>query len=191
MGDRMKCTLQLHSHKILMVVWNCGRVFICALDPITLKQSQHFILLIHCFVSANTTLFPCSISQRPLSFALCLADREDGPTLNGVFIYKQKPTNPSNYSPKRTLKHIPDLISSNCTHLAIISGVSSVSCFVTVVLKELPLEIQYDFTVLTTKEWRHYEWLGGRGDPLYEYVWLLCDNCCCPSSCLVGLYWNA
>lgn len=113
MVDRMKCTLQLHSHKILMVVWNCGCVFICALDPTTLKQSQHFILLIHCFVSANITLFPCSISQRPLSFALCLADREDGPTLNGVFIYKQKPTNPSNYSPKRTLKHIPDLISSN------------------------------------------------------------------------------
>ena len=134
-----------------------GCVFICALELTTLKQSQLFILLIHCFVSANITLFPCSISQR-LSFPLCPADREDGPALNGVFTYKQKPTNPSNYTfQQQTLKHVPVLISTNCTHLAIISGVSSVSCFVTVVLKELPLEIQYDFTVLTTKECRHYE----------------------------------
>lgn len=34
------------------------------------------------------------------------------------------------------------------TYVAIISGVSSVSCLVTLVLKQLPLTIQYDFTVL-------------------------------------------
>lgn len=36
------------------------------------------------------------------------------------------------------------------THLAIISALSSVSCLVTVVLKESPLVIQYVFTVLNT-----------------------------------------
>lgn len=35
------------------------------------------------------------------------------------------------------------------TYAAIISAVRSVSCLVTVVLKELPLTIQYDFTVLS------------------------------------------
>lgn len=40
---------------------------------------------------------------------------------------------------------------ARCTYEAIISGVSSVSCLVTLVLNELPLLIQYDFTVLNSE----------------------------------------
>lgn len=133
----------LHVFPLFFCILPCLNRFLAAS---TLKQSQHFILLVHCFASAYITLFPGSISQR-LSFSLCLV----------CLFTDRKPTNPLNYTFQKTLKHIPDLTSTNSTHLAIISGVSSVSCFVTVVLKELPLEIQYDFTVLTTKELRHYE----------------------------------